>query len=131
MNLWNRLNRDQGLQIPRGEGLEERVFETFNRMYEVFERDRRLIPAGQFCEVHYEDLVQDPVGQMRRAYEELALGDFDGVAEQVRRYFADKADYKKNRFEMTDPCRAEIGRRWGRFWSDSATPSRRRGHHHE
>ena len=76
MNLWNRLNRDQGLQIPTGEGLEERVFETFNRMYEVFERDRRLIPAGQFCEVRYEDLVQDPVGQMRRAYEELALGEF-------------------------------------------------------
>ena len=83
--------------------MEERVFETFNRMYEVFERDRRLIPAGQFCEVRYEDLVKDPVGQMRRAYEELALGDFDGVAEQVRRYFADKADYKKNRFEMSRP----------------------------
>ena len=116
MNLWHRLHRDQGLQIPTGDGLDEYVFETFTRMYEVFERDRRLIPAGQFCEVRYEDLVQDPVGQMRRAYAELALGEFDGVAEQVRQYFADRADYKKNRFELSDARRAEIARRWGGYF---------------
>ena len=88
-------------------------------MYEVFERDRGLIPAGQFCEVRYEELVKDPVGQMRRAYAELALGEFDGVAEQVRRYFAEKSDYKKNRFEMTEERArrsAGMGGGFGAVW---------------
>ena len=75
VNLWKRLYRDEGLQMPTGEGLEEHVFDTFTRMYEAFERDRDLIGPGQFCEVRYEELVADPMEQMRRVYEELELGD--------------------------------------------------------
>ena len=40
VNLWKRLYRDKGLQVPKYEGLEEHVFTTFTRMYEAFERDR-------------------------------------------------------------------------------------------
>ena len=37
------------------------------------------IPANQLCELKYEDLVRDPMGQLRRIYEQLELGDFDSV----------------------------------------------------
>ena len=67
INLWKRLYRDQGLQMPTYDGLEEHVFQTFTRMYDTFERDRHLIGPGQFCEVRYEELIADPVGQMRRS----------------------------------------------------------------
>ena len=43
VNLWKRLYRDQGLQVPTYEGLDEHVFTTFTRMYETFERDRGLM----------------------------------------------------------------------------------------
>ena len=59
-------------------------------MYEVFERDRSLIPAGQFCEVRYEDLVAQPIQQMQRVYEELNLGGFEKVRPQMEAYFATK-----------------------------------------
>ena len=49
VNLWRRLYRDEGLQVPRYEGLEEHVFKTLTRMYEWLEHDRRLIGAGQFA----------------------------------------------------------------------------------
>ena len=42
------------------EGLEEHVFQTFTRMYDAFERDRRLIRPGQFCEVRYEESGRRP-----------------------------------------------------------------------
>ena len=74
INLWKRLYRNDGLQVPTYEGLDEHVFETFTRMYEVFERDRGLIPAGQFCEVRYEDLVAQPIQQMQRVYERIESG---------------------------------------------------------
>jgi hypothetical protein len=45
INLWKRLYRDEGLQVPTYEGLEEHVFHTLNRMYDAFEQDRRLIEA--------------------------------------------------------------------------------------
>jgi omega-hydroxy-beta-dihydromenaquinone-9 sulfotransferase len=115
INLWKHLDRDQGLQLPRFEGLEEQVYHTFQRMYEVFQADRRLLGPGQFCEVRYEDLVENPVAQMRKIYDELKLGEFDKVQPALDDYFSRQAGYKTNRFQISAETRAEIGRRWGFF----------------
>jgi omega-hydroxy-beta-dihydromenaquinone-9 sulfotransferase len=115
VNLWRRLYRDQGLQVPKYEGLNEHVFETFTRMYETFERDRGLIGSGQFCEIRYEELVASPIAQMQKVYEELELGDFEAARPAIEQYFAGKKDYKTNRYEMTPELHAEITRRWTKF----------------
>ncbi len=115
VNLWKRLSRDQGAQVPRYEGLEEHVFDTFTRMYEVFERDRHLIDPARFCEVRYDDLVKDPVGQMRTVYEQLSLGQFEQVMPAFEQYAADKKDYQTNRYEISPETRDEITRRWSSF----------------
>ena len=115
MNLWKRLSRDQGLQKPRYEGLEEYVFATFKRMYEAFERDRPAIPANRLAEVRYEDLIADPISQMRRIYGELELGEFDAVAPALEEFVAGQSDYKPNRYEISPEIRAEITRRWAPF----------------
>jgi len=115
VNLWKRLYRDEGLQVPTYAGLEEHVFKTLNRMYEAFERDRKLIGPDQFCEVRYEELVADPIEQMRRVYAELELGDFDAVRPAIEKYFAGQKDYKTNRYQMTPELHAEITRRWTTF----------------
>jgi omega-hydroxy-beta-dihydromenaquinone-9 sulfotransferase len=114
-NLWKRLYRDEGLQLPTCEGLEEYVLHTFERMYKVFERDRNLIGPGQLCEVHYEDLVAHPVEQMQRIYEELELGAFDAVRPRIENYMADQKDYKTNRYQLSPEYRAEISRRWEKY----------------
>ncbi len=116
INLWKRLYRNDGLQVPTYEGLDEHVFTTFARMYEVFERDRGLIPAGQFCEVRYEDLVARPIEQIERVYDELKLGGFEAVRPAMEAYFAQKADYKTNRYQLPPELAAEINRRWASFF---------------
>lgn len=115
VNLWKRLYRDQGFQYPRFKGLDTHVFETFNRMYEAFHRDRPLIPPGQFSEVRYEDLTADPIGQMRKVYDDLGLDGFDRVLPGLEQYVAKQAGYKTNRYPMTPETRAEIARHWGWF----------------
>lgn len=116
VNLWKRLYQDQGLQVPTYAGLEDHVYETFNRMYEAFNRDRPLLGPGQFCEVRYEELVANPIEQMRRVYDELGLDSFDSVRPGIEAYFAGQKDYKRNRFQMTPEMRAEITRRWDKFF---------------
>ena len=96
-------------------------------MYEVFERDRRLIPPSRLCEVRYEDLWRIPLGQMRAVYQQLELGDFDHVMPAIRKYFADKADYQTNRFQLAPDQCAEIGRRWQSFLERYGYARRRRG----
>jgi hypothetical protein len=123
VKLWRRLSTDQGLQVPTGEGLEEYVYQTLIRMYDAFERQRPLIPAGHFCEVRYEDLVQDPIGQVRRVYEELGLGGFEEVLPALERYMAGQAGYQTNRFNLPPETRDEIARRWQFFFERYGYPT--------
>ena len=116
VHLWRRLYETHGLQTPNYAGLEERVLRTFTRMFEKFERDRDLIPAGRLVELRYEDLVQDPEARMREIYERLDLGDFDEVRDAVRRYIADQADYRTNHYELSERQRAAVTRHWGPFF---------------
>jgi hypothetical protein len=115
INLWKRLYKDEGFQTPRYQGLDEHVFDTLLRMYDVFERDRSLIPPGRFCEVRYEDLVADPIAQMRRIYQELDLGGFEEALPAVTKHMEGQADYQRNRYEIAPELREEIGRRWSGY----------------
>lgn len=115
VNLWKRLSEDQGLQVSKFEHLHEYVFENFNRMYDAFERDRSLVAPSRFCELSYEQLVDDPVGQVRRIYDELDLGDFDKLQPALEEYVAGHANYQRNRWELSPDLHAEIGRRWAKF----------------
>lgn len=117
MNLWRRLSTDEALQIPAHQGLEEYVFETFEKMYRHFEADRPLIPAGNFTEVSYENLVSDPVGEMERIYRELGLDGFESVRDRLRRFIRERSGYQRNRFDLDPATKREIGRRW-RFFFD-------------
>ncbi len=114
VNLWRTLYETHGLQTPTFAGLEEYVFRTFIHIYERIEQGKKLIPPGRFHELRYEDLLADPVGEMRRLYEDLGLGDFDEVLPALRDYLQEHADYRTNDYPRLSPeLRAEIGRRWG------------------
>ena len=113
LNLWRTLYRTQGLQRPTGAGLEEHVLTTFERMYSKLEEDKKLLDAGQFHEMRYEDLVLDPVNEMRKLYDHFQLGGFDDLVPQLREYLAGIEGYETNRYQLTPKEREAVVRRWG------------------
>lgn len=114
--LWVSLDVAQGLQHPHHRDLDEYVLSAFERMYRGFNRQRDAIPASQICELKYEDLVRDPMGQLRRIYQQLELGDFDSVCNQIEAHVTSQKDYKTNRHELEPELRAEIRRRWSNYF---------------
>jgi len=114
--LWVSLDVAQGLQHPHHRDLDEYVLSAFERMYRGFNRQRGAIPASQMCELKYEDLVRDPMGQLRRIYQQLELGDFDSVCSQIEAHVTSQKDYKTNRHELEPELRAEIRRRWSDYF---------------
>jgi hypothetical protein len=114
VNLWRTLAHTHGLQTPTGQGLEEYVYRTFTLLYEKLEEGRRLVAPSHYFELRYEDLIADPLGQMRALYEHLGLGDFEQVRPHFETYLAGNRDYQTNRYPSLPPqTRAEIARRWG------------------
>jgi hypothetical protein len=113
VNLWKSLFRIHGLHRPTFAGLEEYVYATFLRLYEKLEEGKKLIPTGRFHELRYEDLVRDPLGEMRLLYDGLQLGDFEPVRPRLEEYLENLKGYETNRYEITPQLRAEIGKRWG------------------
>jgi hypothetical protein len=114
VNLWKSLYQTHGLQPPRLNGLNEHVFETFEHLYEKLEDGKSQIPLGRFHELRYEELVKDPIGEMRKLYDRLNLGSFSTVLPRLQEYVAKTKDYQTNKYERSPEVRAEIGRRWGR-----------------
>lgn len=115
IKTWKRMYKYHGLQVPRYEGLTEFVFKTFTHMYRVFEEDRTLVEPAQLCEVRYEDLVRDPVGQMKRIYDAIGLGDFEVARPAVEDYAARTAGYRPSRYELEPALREEISQQWSAY----------------
>lgn len=115
VKLWKTLYKFQAVQEPNYEGLDEYVFSCFEKMYACFERDRALIDPSRFFEVRYEDLVRNPIQQMRNLYEHLGLGEFETALPKLQAYFKDTGDYRTGTYQIPDSLRDEIDRRWGPY----------------
>ena len=119
VRLWKSLSQAEGMQTgSNGEWdwNEHHVLDTFVRMYERFEQDRKLIPAGNLVDVRYEDLVRDQPGVMRRLYSELDLGDFSPVHSAIADYARQKRDYKTNRHIISPETAERVRRRWAPYF---------------
>ncbi len=114
-NLWKTLYQSQAFQKPRDEQSNEFIFTCFERLYSQFEQDREQLSPGQLCEVRYEDLVSDPIGQMRNVYDRLELGDFNTVRPKLAAYFEQARDYRTNQHQLDPELRDQIYHRWGRY----------------
>jgi omega-hydroxy-beta-dihydromenaquinone-9 sulfotransferase len=116
MRLWQSLDEVQGLQMPRGEKLDEYVFDCLTRMYRGFEDQRQRLVPGAIMDVRYEDLVADPVKKVGEIYQRLELGDYRPVREPIADFVAQQKDYKPNKHHMDDALKRRIRERWAAYF---------------
>jgi omega-hydroxy-beta-dihydromenaquinone-9 sulfotransferase len=114
LNLWKSMAQKHGLQTPQSGALqEEKVFREFRIIYERLHEDRELVPASQWVDVRYEDLVADLMGTMQTIYQNLQLEDFDHVRPKLQQYINDNRNYETNKFQLTAEQKERITQRWG------------------
>ena len=101
------------LQRPRLSDLDDWILRQYRQMYDVFFEERRLILSGHFHEVSYEELEQDPIGQVKRIYEALDLPDFSHNESALRSYVDSLTGYQKNQFpDLSAELRQRIANEW-------------------
>jgi hypothetical protein len=118
VRLWKSLSLVQGFQIPRDDAawVERHVLDQFVRMYECFEQDRELVPANNLIDIRYEDLVADPVGQMRSVYQKLELGNFEDIEPGLLRYKMKTRDYRTNKYVLPADVAERVRGHWAPYF---------------
>ncbi len=99
------------------------ILSRYVDLYDAFFADRALIPPGHYCEVQFEKLERDIVGEIERVYSELELGDFEAARPRVEAYAAEKADYQKNVHPpLDDELRRRVAQAWRRCFDEWGYP---------
>jgi hypothetical protein len=116
MRLWQSLDEVQGLQMPKGCGLDEYVFDCLTRMYGGFEDQRQRLDNAAIYDIRYEDLIDDPLGQIEKMYNRLGLGDFRIAHDKIAAFVAQQKDYQPNKHRLDDALKAKIRHRWSAYF---------------
>jgi len=111
--------RTMGLQHFDVQRIAGVVIERFRIMYDSFFEERSLIPEGRFHEVCFEELEKDPVGQVKRIYDNLDMPGFDAAQSSLQRYVDSIVSYRKNSYpELSSSLRRDVGRAWRRNFEE-------------
>jgi hypothetical protein len=103
---------------------DERTLLYYRQVFDAFFEERDLIREDRWCEIRYEDLERDPVGEMRKIYEALSLPDFGRVEPAMRDYLASLSGYEKNSYATLAPAMKErIAREWRRCFEAWGYPT--------
>ncbi|MEM9003787.1 MAG: sulfotransferase [Cyanobacteria bacterium P01_F01_bin.86] len=90
------------LQKPNLQGIDGGILRRYQILYDAYFEQKDLIPAGQFCDVRFTDLEQDPIQQIQTIYRTLDLPYSEAFDTRLQGYFAARQGYRKNTFPPLD-----------------------------
>ncbi len=113
VHLWKSLCKVQGYQYPKDDSkLVQYVNECYQQMYKGFFAQQEQIPDSHITHLQFEDLVKDPVGQLRSVYRDLDLGNFESVRPSVESFWAQRKSHRTNRTQLTPEVKEVIDDVW-------------------
>ena len=97
----------------------ESVIRDYADVYDSFFEHRHLIPAKNYCEIAFDQLEKDPLGQIKYVYETLSLPDFDYAEPKLRDYVQSLQGYSRNTFpKLPSDVRERLAREWARCFEE-------------
>ncbi len=100
------------LQVPTRELVDEMILSSYNQLFDLFERDRDIIPAGALHEVRFEELEADPVSTLEKTYQGLNMNGLEEFQPVVSSYIRSLAGFKKNVLIPDEQAFAMVRARW-------------------
>ena len=88
--------------------IENSVIDTYLQAYHSYEENKHRIAPGNLCEVKYEELAADPMGELEKIYTALNLGGFDEVKARLEPQLDEHRRYQKNRFAPDSHWQKEV-----------------------
>jgi omega-hydroxy-beta-dihydromenaquinone-9 sulfotransferase len=112
LNLWEKSFAKARLQEPSKKLVKDQILDWYVEMFDLFERDRDLIPEGALHELKYEELEEEPLRELEKIYSTLNLPDFQDFSRQADSYLQRVKSYKKNVFSLDNESKTLVNSRW-------------------
>jgi omega-hydroxy-beta-dihydromenaquinone-9 sulfotransferase len=113
LKLWHTLLDMYGLESTSSEQIESFVLAAYVIHEEAIAEGIRNLRPGTVSRVRYEDLVADPLGQIKRIYSELKLTGFEDVQPALEQYIASVSAHQRNRFVLSPAQKDAVDELWG------------------
>jgi hypothetical protein len=84
------------------EEIERRIVSEYLSTEDLYLAAREKVPAGRLAELRMEDLMADPVGQVKRLYAELGLPYTDEFEQRLLEYLDATKSFEPNRHKDKD-----------------------------
>jgi len=114
VRLWSEMADSQGLQKPRfgerDEALTPFINATARQLYGRFDEEVAAVPATDWAEVRYEDLVADPVGCVTAVRTKLGMSPPDRAA--LEAHLGSVRGHRRNPHRLDDDTATMIRREW-------------------
>jgi hypothetical protein len=118
VHLWRNLQRENALTRVDMIALEAQVIRNLLEMYDGFEAAREALPPGHFHQLHYEDLVREPLATLEQCYHAIGLGDFTLIRPRVDDYLANLSAYRTNEYAISPEGKAAVSEAWGAIFRE-------------
>jgi LPS sulfotransferase NodH len=100
------------LQHTTDEEVEQHVIDDYVSLMKAYFEQKDQIPDGQLVEIRYEDLVANPMNQIRQIYEKLGLPGLDAAEPAMQHHIDQQTDYKKNVYELDEEIIRRVDEHW-------------------
>ncbi len=91
------------LQDQPADGYASRFLEHYRKQERIFQRDVAEMPRSDVAYIRYEDLVQDPIAEIKRLYEQLGLKYTEQFDRRLQGYLDSLSDYRPNKHRKLSP----------------------------
>ncbi len=98
--------------------IEKDFVEIYSRMYDKYQSDKALIPAGNLIEMKFEDFEADPIGMTEKIYSTLSLDGFEEALPAMEVYAGGKRGHKKNSYNYAPQTVKIVEEKWSRALKD-------------
>lgn len=92
----------------------EQILQQYQLLYVKYFAEKKLIPPGRLHEMAFEELEEDPIGQLEALYDNLGLPEFGAARDDIAKYCSSVAGYRRNEYALLpDDLRIRITEQWG------------------
>jgi len=112
IKMRNKVLSKLALQNASKKDIEDQVIRNYIRVMESFFEQKKLIPKQRFVEIKYEELVSDPIKEVKKIYSHLKLPGFKNALPQIKKYLDRQKDYKTNVYKIEEKTLKHIYDNW-------------------